>query len=167
MHIRTPCTQTRPRVLPVVAVCALLCSMSACAATPGISARPHGVGAGTVERPPTSVTIATTSTSTSTTIVAPLSPTGSPQEGKGQTRPGESGSATTTTTLAVPSTSTPGSPPDVVGQSLATAEENLQAAGLSTAAHPWGGSCSATNQVMQQVPPSNGEVQLYYCPGSS
>lgn len=61
-----------------------------------------------------------------------------------------------------------GPPPDVVGQSLTVAEQNLQAAGYGTAAHPWGGSCATPNQIMQQVPPSpDNEVQLYYCAQAS
>jgi hypothetical protein len=54
-----------------------------------------------------------------------------------------------------------------VGQSLAVAEQSLQAAGYGTAAHPWGGSCATPNRIMQQVPPSDDEVQLFYCAQTS
>jgi hypothetical protein len=63
--------------------------------------------------------------------------------------------------------SAPGAPPNVVGQSLSTAENQLGAAGYDTTAHPWGASCSTLNLVMQQVPPQGGTVQLFYCATAS
>ena len=51
----------------------------------------------------------------------------------------------------------------MVGQSLSNAETQLQTAGYSTAAHPWGASCSTLGLVMQQVPPQSGTIQLFYC----
>ena len=46
---------------------------------------------------------------------------------------------------------------------LSNAETQLQTAGYSTAAHPWGASCSTLGLVMQQVPPQSGTIQLFYC----
>jgi hypothetical protein len=54
-----------------------------------------------------------------------------------------------------------------VGQSLAAAEQKLAVAGYGTAAHPWGGSCGTPNAIMQQVPPEQGNVQLFYCANPS
>ena len=42
-------------------------------------------------------------------------------------------------------------------------EQQLQIAGYGTAAHPWAGSCSTPNLIMQQVPPVDDDVQLFYC----
>jgi hypothetical protein len=55
----------------------------------------------------------------------------------------------------------------VVGQTLSNAEAQLQTSGYSTSAHPWEASCPTANVVMQQVPPQNDDVQLYYCATAS
>jgi hypothetical protein len=54
-----------------------------------------------------------------------------------------------------------------VGQRLSAAEQKLAAAGYGTAAHPWGGSCTTPNAIMQQVPPAQDDVQLFYCANPS
>ena len=60
-----------------------------------------------------------------------------------------------------------GTPPDVVGQDVASAETALHASGYSTAVHPWAATCSAANLVMQQEPPQYGTIQLFYCAAPS
>ncbi len=67
----------------------------------------------------------------------------------------------------LPATSPSGPPPDVVGQDLMTAENQLHAAGYSTTVHPWAASCGTLNLIMQQVPPQSDSVVLYYCTHAS
>jgi hypothetical protein len=159
-HLRTSVGR---RVVSAVLVVAFMGCVSACTSTPGGSTQAQRVGAGTVGSPTTSVATPSASTTTASTDVPPA-PTRKPRSGTTPSRSGAPGS--TSTTVAPATTSTSWAPPDVVGQSLAAAEQTLQAAGYSAAAHPWGGSCTTQNEIMQQVPPSGGEVQLYYCPAS-
>jgi hypothetical protein len=92
--------------------------------------------------------------------------------GGGTTTTAAGGTQASVTTAPGATTSAPAhgpavAPPNVVGQSQATAQGQLQAAGYDVAAHPWGGTCSTPGQVMQQVPPQDGTVQIYYCPTPS
>jgi hypothetical protein len=156
-----------------LAILALAAVAAACSNGPQVSAQQKRAVAGILGSPTSSTapssgrkTTTTTSslsasnTTTTTTSSAPSTTPTSTSVGPGTTpSPGLNGTT--------PSTSPPGTPPNVVGQSLATAQNLLGAAGYNTTAHPWGGSCSTANVVMQQVPPQSGTVALFYCATAS
>jgi hypothetical protein len=153
-------TVTR-RAVPTVGALALAAALSACASTPSISVH-KGSAPGTAKGSPTSVLTVGGSAPTTPAHSSPTVASSDPNAPSGS-----GASPSTPTTTAPPTTSATGSVPDVVGQSLAAAEQALRAVGYSAAAHPWGGSCATPNQVMQQVPPADHEVQLYYCAAGS
>jgi hypothetical protein len=123
-----------------LALLALAGTAVACSSGPQVTAQQKRAVSGVLGAPTTTSTPTTTPTSNAV-------------------GPGTSPSAN-----SAGSSPTPGAPPNVVGQSLPIAENRLGAAGFSASARPWGGSCSTLNQVMQQVPPQGGTVQLFYCP---
>jgi hypothetical protein len=152
---------------------ALAGTAAACSSGPQVTAQQKRAVAGILQAPKGSAspspTRRTTTKTTTTTTPSGTTPTStsvgpgsssstptSPASGAG-TSPssGQAGSA--------PTTAAPGAPPNVVGQSLSAAENQLGAAGYGANAQPWGGSCSTPGQVMQQVPPQGGTVRLFYC----
>lgn len=141
-------------------VLTLACAVSACAAGPHISAQQKRAVAGILRDPASSTTAPFRGATTSTGATAQPATTSTTSEGQGSSPAPTSVTTTTATTATTPS---PGAVPNVVGQSLSSAESQLQAAGYSTSAHPWAGSCPTVNLVMQQVPPQDDDVQLYYC----
>lgn len=149
-------------MIPLIGAVTLGCALSACASTPHISAREKHSVAGILQ-PSTGSSAPTRGKPTSTTT----RPKPSSTPGGGVTPSASSTPGTTPKTSAPAVVKPSGPPPNVVGQTLASGEQQLQAAGYGTAAHPWGGSCSAANQIMQQVPPEQDNVQLYYCVSAS
>jgi hypothetical protein len=152
-------TMTRTRLIPVIGMFACACILGACSSDPTVSTDGEPPAAGPQTHPTTSPAVPTGSTPSSTQ--APPGPGPAAGHGSATGRPGTHASSAATT---VPSASSPPAPaPNVLGQSLAAAEHKLAAAGYGTAAHPWGGSCTTPNAIMQQVPPAQGSVQLFYC----
>jgi hypothetical protein len=142
-------------------VLTLACAVSACAAGPQISAQQKRAVAGILRDPASSTTAPFRGATTSTGATAQPATTSTTSEEQGSS---PAPTSVTTTTATTPS---PGAVPNVVGQSLSSAESRLQAAGYSTSAHAWAGSCPTVNRVMQQVPPQDDDVQLYYCAAAS
>lgn len=137
----------------MIGMVACACILSACSSGPKVSTEVQRPGASPQAHPTASTP------STSRTTLGSSAP-GAVSGGHGSPPAVPGGSPTTTTSSA---SSGPGPAPNVVGQSLVAAEQRLAAAGYNTAAHPWGGSCSTPNAIMQQVPPAQGSIQLFYC----
>jgi hypothetical protein len=107
--------------------------------------------------------VVTVDTTTTTTTAAPgpaLSPPGADTAAAAV-------AASAAAQSAANASSGAGTPPDVVGQDVASAETALQTSGYSTAVHPWAATCSGANLVMQQEPPQYGTIQLFYCAAPS
>jgi hypothetical protein len=143
-------------------VLALACTVSACASGPHASSQQKRTVAGILQPPGHADTQPSRGgPSVTPTTAATDQPTTSPTTTTAGA--GSSPSPTSPPTSAAGASAAAGTAPDEVGQSLTSAETQLQAAGYTTAAHPWAATCSTPNLVMQQVPPQNGNVQLYYC----
>ena len=150
-----------------------LAGTAAACSDPQVSAQQKRAVAGILQSPKASTrpssghnAAATTTTVTSKPGTTPTTSAAGP--GAASTTPttttsGAGSSPSSGSNGSTQSTSGSGSPPNVVGLSLSSAENQLGAAGFSASAQPWGGSCSTPGQVMQQVPPQSGTVQLFYC----
>ena len=154
----------RALVIPVVA---LGCTLAACSAGSHTTAQQQRTVAGILTPQATRATqtshgaVVTAATTTTTAAPAPaVSPTGASTAAAVAAASAAAQSAATASSGA-------GTPPNVVGQDVASAETALHAAGYSTAVHPWAATCSAANLVMQQEPPQYGTIQLFYCPAPS
>src|ERR1700722_5569183 len=157
-----------------LALLALAGTAAACSSGPQVTAQQKRAVAGILNTPKDSSTSSakhrtTTKTTTSTTTASGATPT-SPSVGPGtsssqptSTAPGAGSSPPSGQAGSAPTTAAPATPPNVVGQSLSGAANQLGTAGYSADAQPWGGSCSTPGQVMQQVPPQGSTVQLFYC----
>lgn len=143
-------------IAPVVLT--LGCAVSACSSGPHVSAQQQRAVAGILQPPHSSTTAPARATTRTTTATH-----AGPDDGTTPTGPSSSTPSTSVTTAPPSSASSPGAAPNVVGQSLSAGESRLQAAGFGIAAHPWAASCSTANLIMQQVPPQDGNVQLFYC----
>ena len=146
----------RRSVVPLLGVLALACTVSACSSGPHISAQERSAVAGILKSPSEPTTDPSRG---STTVPAAAQST--------TTTSGGASSESTSVTTAPEAASPTGPPPDVVGQDLMTAENQLHAAGYSTTVHPWAASCGTLNLIMQQVPPQSDSVVLYYCTHAS
>jgi hypothetical protein len=140
----------------LVTIVALGFTVSACTSGQHISAQQKRAVTDILKAP----TDSTTPPSRAATTTAPA-PTAPP------TTSDASSSTSTSVTIAPEPSSPSGPPPNVVGQNLTDGENQLQAAGYGTAAHPWAASCATLNLIMQQVPPQDDSVQLYYCAKAS
>jgi hypothetical protein len=134
---------------------ALAGSAAACSTGSLVTAQQKRAVAGILQAPKDLTSPLPTREPTTTSSASSVTPTST------SVGPGPSSSPPTST--AAPTTAAVGAPPNVVGQSLSTAENQLGAAGYSANAQPWDDSCSTPGQVIQQVPPQAGVVQLFYC----
>jgi hypothetical protein len=156
-----------------VALLALAGTAAACSSGPQVTAQQKQAVAGILQAPKGSTspspTRRRTTKTTTTTTASGATPTstsvgpGSSSAPPTSNAPGAGTSRSSGQAGSAPTTAAPGAPPNVVGQSLSTAENQLGTAGYSANAQPWGGSCTTAGQVMQQVPPQGSTVQLFYC----
>jgi hypothetical protein len=152
----------------VIPVMALGCTLAACSNGSHATAQQESTVAGILtpqspRAPQTGhgavVPVTTTTTTTSTTA-----PAASPPSADTAVAGAAASAAAQSAATAAPGA---GTPPDVVGQDVTSAETALHTSGYSTAIHPWAAACSAANVVMQQEPPQYGTIQLFYCAAPS
>jgi hypothetical protein len=156
-----------------LALLALAGTAAACSSGPQVTVQQKRAVAGILNAPKDSstppATHRRTTKTTSTTTASGATPTstslgpGTSSSPPTSTAPGAGSSPSSGQAGSAPTAAAPGAPPNVVGQSLSAAENQLGTAGYSADAQPWGGSCSTPGQVMQQVPAHSGTVQLFYC----